>query len=85
MQKVINGLAIFSGLVSLTLVAGAATIYIQRDCIVDDVKEKVTKEVTEAITGALPGMIGGMMPEVPELPGVTGGVSGVGGGVALPF
>tara|TARA_Y100000361_G_scaffold46760_1_gene40492 strand:+ start:98 stop:361 length:264 start_codon:yes stop_codon:yes gene_type:complete len=73
MQKVFNGLAVFSGLVSISIVAGLTTLYLNKDNIVEDLKSKVTIEVTNAITAALPGIVDGMMPEVPELPTATGG------------
>ena len=88
MQKLINGLAVFSGLVSIALVGTAATIYVQRDSIIENTKSKVTEEITKSITAALPGIVGEMMPEVPTLPASTGGVSGEAagvGGVSLPF
>tara|TARA_B100000900_G_C20482030_1_gene675864 strand:- start:360 stop:626 length:267 start_codon:yes stop_codon:yes gene_type:complete len=88
MQKLINGLAVFSGLVSITLVGATATIYVQRDSIIENTKTKVTEEITKSITATLPGIVGEMMPEVPELPTSTGGVAGESagvGGVSLPF
>jgi len=83
MQKVINVLAIASFVVSAAVVGGGTYLYINKDAMIDGIKEGVTKHATEAITGALPGMLDGAMP---ELPGTTGGAipSGV-GGAALPF
>jgi len=74
MQKVINGIALFSGAVSLTLVVGGTMLYLNKDNIVEDLKAKVTKEVTSAVTNAIPDIVEGLMPEVPELPSSTGGV-----------
>ena len=88
MQKLVNGIALLSGLVSLSVVGGGAYLYLNKDALIDQVKEEATKQITEAITGALPGMLDSAMP---ELPGVTGGdvpglppTPSVTGG-ALPF
>ena len=74
MQKVINGIAIFSGVVSLGIVVGGTMLYLNKDNIVEDLKTKVTTEITSAITNALPGLIDSAMPEIPEVPTKTGGV-----------
>lgn len=74
MQKVINGIALFSGVVSLSLVVGGTMIYLNKDNIVEDLKTKLTTEITSAITKALPGLIDGAIPEIPEVPTKTGGV-----------
>ena len=88
MQKLVNVIALLSGLVSLSVVGGGAYLYLNKDALIDQVKEKATKQITEAIAGALPGMLDSAMP---ELPGVTGGdvpglppTPSVTGG-ALPF
>tara|TARA_R100000027_G_scaffold67609_1_gene67159 strand:+ start:24 stop:287 length:264 start_codon:yes stop_codon:yes gene_type:complete len=73
MQKIINGLAIFSGVVSLSIVGGGVYLYLNASNLVEGVKEKAIEEITEAI----PEMITALMPEmpeVPELPAATGGV-----------
>lgn len=74
MQKVINGIALFSGAVSLSLVVGGTMLYLNKDNIVEDLKSKVTTEITSAITDALPGLVNAAMPEIPEVPTKTGGV-----------
>ena len=74
MQKVINGIALFSGVVSLSLVVGGTMIYLNKDNIVEDLKTKLTTEITSAITNALPGLVDSAMPEIPEVPTKTGGV-----------
>ncbi|AIX35256.1 plasmid stability protein [Synechococcus phage ACG-2014d] len=77
MQKLINGVALLSGLVSLAIVGGGAYLYTQKDALIESATEAATKAATEAVTSALPGMLDAAMPEVPELPSATGG--------ALPF
>jgi len=83
MQKIINGVALFSGCVSLGLVVGGSMIYLQKDNIVEGIKTQLINGVAASVESLLPSMVDGA---VPELPGATGGAvpSGV-GGVALPF
>ena len=70
MQKLINLIALLSGLVSLSVLGGGAYLYLNKDALIEDARTKVTAAVTEAVTEALPGIIDGAMPELPE---VTGG------------
>ena len=60
MQKVINLLAITSTVVSAAVVGTSAYLYMNRDTIIDGVKE----QIMEQVTGALPGAIGGAMPDM---------------------
>jgi len=55
MQKIINGFAIFSGIVSLTVVGIGGYLYLNKDSIIDRVKTEALKSVT----GGLGGSIGG--------------------------
>jgi hypothetical protein len=71
MQKLVNVVALLSGLVSLSVVGGGAYLYLNKDAMIEDVRVKATEEITKAITEALPGMIDSAMPELPE---VTGGI-----------
>ena len=77
MQKVINVLALSSFIVSGAVVAGGAYVYLNKDAMIENAKEKITSAATEAIAGALPGMLDAAMP---ELPNVTGGAVPVGEG-----
>jgi hypothetical protein len=70
MQKVINVLSLASFVVSAAVVGGGVYVYLNKDAMIEDVKEKVTKAAMGAITDALPGMLDAAMPELPE---VTGG------------
>ena len=79
MQKIINGVALFSGVVSLGIVVGGGMLYLQRDNIVNGIKSQLINGVTESVQNLLPGMVDGA---VPELPGKTGGALPVPG---LPF
>ena len=71
MQKLVNVVALLSGLVSLSVVGGGAYLYLNKDAMIEDARAKATEEITKAITEALPGMIDSAMPELPE---VTGGI-----------
>jgi hypothetical protein len=88
MQKLINVLALLSFLGTASIVGAGAYVYIQKDALIERAKEAATEAATEAVVGALPGLMEGLMPEVPELPGATGGVvpevPGATGGV-MPF
>tara|TARA_B100000003_G_scaffold192856_1_gene192831 strand:+ start:1388 stop:1621 length:234 start_codon:yes stop_codon:yes gene_type:complete len=62
MQKLVNLIALFSGVVSLSVVAGGAYVYVNKDAMVERAKEKITAAATEAIAGALPDMLGNTAP-----------------------
>ena len=55
MQKIVNVLAIASGIVSAAVVASGVFVYVNRDSIVDSIKS----QAIEAITGSLGGALGG--------------------------
>ena len=77
MQKVVNVIALLSGLVSLSVLGGGAYLYVNKDALIEDVKMTATKAVAKAVAEALPGMIDEAMPEIPapvEVPTQTGGV-----------
>ena len=69
MQKIINVIALASGLVSLSVVAGAGYLYVNKDTLVENARERVTTAVTETVSGALPGLIDAAMPELPTTTG----------------
>ena len=78
MQKVINAIAISSGVVSLTVVIGGVSLYANRGKIIDGVKS----QVMEQVTGALGSSLGGLVPDAtgpaigpqaaPQAPGSVG-------------
>lgn len=89
MQKVINVIALLSGLTSAALIGGSAYVLLNKDALIEQAKTAATKAATEAVAGALPGMLEKSMPKMPE---VTGGAIPQGGaslpkttGPALPF
>ena len=69
MQKIINGIAIFSGVVALGVVGLGGYVFIRKDAIIDSVKEKVMDAVMPdiggGITDAIPNMTGDAIPNVP--------------------
>ena len=69
LQKIVNGIAIASGVVSLTVVGLAGYVYIRKDAIIENVKSKVMESV-------LPGGIGGALG--------GGGLGGAGLGLPAP-
>tara|TARA_B100000902_G_scaffold166331_1_gene161191 strand:- start:417 stop:641 length:225 start_codon:yes stop_codon:yes gene_type:complete len=69
MQKLINAVALLSGLVSLSVVGGGAYLYMNKDVLVENAREKITVAVTEAVTGALPGLVDSAVPELPTKTG----------------
>ena len=64
MQKIINAIAIGSGIVSLTVVGSGLYLVINKDAIIEDIKGKVIESVMpKGIGGALTG--GGLGLPVP--------------------
>ena len=56
LQKIVNGIAIASGVVSLTVVGTAGYVFIRKDAIIDNIKSKVMESV---LPGGLGGGLGG--------------------------
>jgi len=71
MQKIINGIAIFSGAVALGVVGLGGYVFIRKDAIVDSIKGKVMEAVMPSIGGgiqnAIPDLTGPALPTVPKL------------------
>ncbi len=61
LQKIINGIAIASGVVSITVVGAVGVVYLNKDAIIENVKSKVMESVLPSGlgTGALEGLTGG--------------------------
>ena len=76
LQKIVNGIAIASGVVSITVVGVAGYVYIRKDAIIENVKSKVMESVLPAGIGGLGGGLGlpspstgtPSSPEAPSLP-----------------
>ena len=66
LQKIVNGIAIASGVVSLTVIGLGGYVFIRKDAIIENVKGKIIEAV---MPGGLGNLGGG------ALEGVTGGLS----------
>lgn len=64
MQKIFNAIAVASGIVSLTVVGAGLGIYINKDVIINNIKEKAL----ESITGNLGDTLGDSLP-IPDMTG----------------
>ena len=88
MQKIINVLAVASGLVSAAIVASGVYVYVNRDSIVDGIKSQAIEAVTGSL-GGLGGSLGGDLPiGAPDLASPTNpqaaAPSAPSGGLGIP-
>ena len=60
LQKIINGIAIASGVVSITVVGAVGVVYLNKDAIIENVKSKVMESVLPS------GLGGGLVPDMAE-------------------
>ena len=67
MQKLINVLALASFAISAGVVGAGAYVYLNKDALIDQAKDKVAEE----IASILPELIGAALP-TPELPAAGG-------------
>ena len=67
LQKIINGIAIASGVVSITVVGAVGVVYLNKDAIIENVKSKIMESVLPGGlgTGAIEGIVGGGL--VPDM------------------
>ena len=63
LQKIVNGIAIASGIVSLTVVGTVGYVYVRKDAIIENVKGKVLESV---LPTGLGGAVGGALPSLPS-------------------
>ena len=74
LQKIVNGIAIASGVVSLTVVGAAGYVFIRKDAIIDNIKSKVMESVLPSGIGGLGGAgldipkFGAPAPDAPTAP-----------------
>ena len=74
LQKIVNGIAIASGVISLTVVGTVGYVFIRKDAIIENVKGKIMESV-------MPGGMSGILGEGAG----TGSLEGLaGGGLGLP-
>ena len=69
LQKIVNGIAIASGVVSLTVVGLGGYVFIRKDAIIENVKSKVLESVLPAGLGGAVG--GGALDLAPTAPAPT--------------
>lgn len=80
LQKIVNGIAIASGVVSLAVVGTVGYVYVRKDAIIEDIKGKVMESVMpdigSGITDAIPSFTGPAtsVPKSPMPEGVGLGV-----------
>ena len=58
LQKIVNGIAIASGVVSLTVIGLGGYVFIRKDAIIESVKGKVMEAVSDKLGGAIGGSLG---------------------------
>ena len=84
MQKIINVLAIASGIVSLAVVGSVGYVFVNKDAIIDSVKEKAM----EAVMGGLgvPSIPTGVsdLPAIGATPSIGGGGDSTAPGTSAP-
>jgi len=82
MQKIINTIAIASGVVSLTVIGLGGYVFIRKDAIIENVKGKIMESV---MPGGLSGIVGGGLPSLPSSPSPNSPtVPPVGEGFGIP-
>ena len=64
MQKIVNGIAIASGIISLTVVGTIGYVFIRKDAIIENVKSKVMESVMGSVGDALPDVVGDVLPDI---------------------
>mgnify|MGYP001458018292 CR=1 FL=1 len=72
LQKIVNGIAIASGVVSLTVIGLGGYVFIRKDAIIENVKGKIMESV-------MPGGMSGILGEGAGT-GALEGLSDLGGG-----
>ena len=80
MQKIVNVLAIASGVVSAAIVASGVFVYVIRDSIIDNIKS----QAIEAVTGSLGGLGGDLPIGTPDLAPPAGQAAVPSGGLGVP-
>ena len=58
MQKIVNVVALASGVVSVAVVVGGVSLYVNRDSIIDNIKREAIEAVGGSLGGALTGDVG---------------------------
>ena len=73
MQKIFNAIAVASGVLSLTVVGAGLGIYLNKDAIINNIKEKALDTVTGSLGDSLgdslpiPDATGDVIPSMPKI------------------
>ena len=59
LQKIVNGIAIASGVVSLTVVGAVGVVYLNKDAIIEKVKTEALNSIGGGALNGLSGAVGG--------------------------
>ncbi len=65
LQKIVNGIAIASGVVSLTVVGAVGVVYLNKDAIIEKVKTEALNSIGGGALGGLGGAVGGGALDLP--------------------
>ena len=88
LQKIVNGIAIASGFVSLAVVGTAGYVFIRKDAIIENVKGKVMEAVMPDLGGSLGGIVpdftGPAAPLNPQADAPTKSIIPEGTGLGIP-
>ena len=68
MQKLINALAVLSFLGTASIVGGGVYVYLQKDAIIEDIKEKAINAALGGVGDSLPDMMDAQLPPVTGAP-----------------
>ena len=66
MQKLINVLAVLSFVGVSGIIGTGAAVYLNREALAEQARERITKAVTAAVTDAIPGMLDSAVPSLPS-------------------
>ena len=82
MQKIVNIVALASGVVSIAVVGSGIYVYLQRDQLINNVKS----QVMQAVSGSLPGLVDTKLPATTGgvLPGAAAGKGAGSAGLGIP-
>ena len=65
MQKLINVLAVLSFVGVSGIIGTGAAVYLNREALAEQARERITKAVTAAVTDAIPEMLDSAVPSLP--------------------
>ena len=88
LQKIVNGIAIASGVVSLAVVGTVGYVYIRKDAIIENIKGKVMEAVMPDIGGrimnSIPSFTGPAAPLNPQADAPAKSIIPEGTGLGIP-